>query len=92
MPNFDLSNKIAIVTGGGTGIGRGIALALAQAGADVVVASRKQANLDNAVEEIKALGRRSMAIVTDIRIPEQVSNMVKQTVDKFGRLDIMVNN
>ncbi len=92
MLQFDLRNKVAIVTGGGTGIGKAIALEFAKAGVDVVIGSRKQANLDKAVEEIRALGRQCLAIATDVRIPEQVDNMVKQTVDKFGKIDILVNN
>ncbi len=92
MSQFDLSDQVAIVTGGGTGIGRTIALEFAKAGADVVVASRKQVNLDKVAEEIKALGKHSLAIATDVRIPEQVDNLVKQTVDRFGRIDILVNN
>ena len=92
MSAFNLTDKVAIVTGGGTGIGKGIAIEYAKAGAHVVVASRKQENLDKAAAEIKALGRESLAIITDVRVPEQVDNLVKQTVDKFGKLDIMVNN
>ncbi len=92
MSQFDLISKVAIVTGGGTGIGRTIALEFAKAGANVVVASRKQENLDRVAGEIKALGRESLVIATDIRVPEQVDNMVKQTEDKFGRIDILVNN
>ena len=92
MSQFDLTDKVAIVTGGATGIGRGIALEFAKAGADVVVASRKLPNLEKVVAEIEALGRRSLAVTTDVRIPEQVDNMVKQTVAKFGRIDILVNN
>ncbi len=92
MSQFELNDKIAIVTGGGTGIGKAIALEFAKVGANVVVASRKQENLDKVAAEIKALGRESLAIATDIRVPEQVGNMVKQTVDKFGRIDILVNN
>ncbi len=92
MLQIDLSNKVAIITGGATGIGKATALEFAQAGADVVIASRKQANLDKTAEEIRALGRQCLAIATDVRIPEQVDNMVKQTVDKFGKLDILVNN
>ena len=92
MSQFELKDKIAIVTGGGTGIGKAIALEFAKVGANVVVASRKQENLDKVAAEIKSLGRESLAIATDIRVPEQVDSMVKQTVDKFGRIDILVNN
>jgi len=87
-----LDGKIALITGGSSGIGKSIALTYAEAGANVVVASRKQENLDKVAEEIRALGRESLAISTDVKIPDQVDNMVKQTVDHFGRLDIMVNN
>ena len=92
MSKFDLQDKIAIVTGGAGGIGSAIALAYAEAGAHVVVASRKQANLDKVAAKITSLGRESLAIATDVTVPEQVDNVVKQTVDKFGRVDIMVNN
>ncbi len=83
---------MALITGGSSGIGKSIALAYAEAGANVVIASRKQENLDKVAAEIKALGRESLAIATDVKIPEQVDNMVKQTVYNFGRLDIMINN
>ena len=92
MSKFELKDKIAIVTGGGRGIGKGIALEYARAGANVVVASRNQENIEEVAAEIKALGRESLTIATDIRAPEQVENMVKQTVDRFGRIDILVNN
>ncbi len=87
-----LSRKVAIVTGGGTGIGQSIALEFAKEGADVVVCSRNMASLEKAVEEIKALGRRSLAIAVDVSVKKQVQNMVKRTVDEFGRIDILVNN
>ena len=92
MSLFGLQDKIAIVTGGAGGIGTCIALEYARAGANVVVASRNQGNLDRVAAEIKALGRESLAVPTDVCIPEQVDNMVKQTVDRFGRIDILVNN
>ena len=92
MSLFELIDKIAIVTGGGTGIGKGIALELARAGADVVVASRKRENLEKIAAEIGDLGREALVVPTDICIPEQVENMVKQTLDRFGRIDILVNN
>ncbi|MFX0206164.1 MAG: SDR family NAD(P)-dependent oxidoreductase [Candidatus Hodarchaeota archaeon] len=87
-----LDGKVALITGGSSGIGKCIALTYAEAGANVVIASRKQENLDKVAAEIKALGKESLAIATDVKIPEQVDNMVKQTVDNFGRLDIMINN
>ena len=92
MSKFGLQDKIAIVTGGAGGIGTCIALEYAKAGANVVVVGRNQENLDKVAAEIKALGRESLAVATDICVPEQVDNMVKQTVDKFGRIDILVNN
>ena len=92
MSGLELRDKIAIVTGGAGGIGTCIALEYAKAGANVVVASRNQKNLDKVTAEIKALGRESLAVATDVCIPEQVNNMVKQTVDRFGRIDILVNN
>ena len=61
-----LDQKVAIVTGGGTGIGRNIALEFAKAGADVVVSSRNLVNLERVANEIKALGRRSLAVATDV--------------------------
>jgi len=87
-----LDNRIAVITGGGTNIGKGIALEFAKEGADVVVSSRSMANLGKVAEEIKSLGRRSLAIATDVRVKEQVQNMIKRTLDEFGRIDILVNN
>jgi len=92
MSGAELKDKIAIVTGGGNGIGRGIALAFARAGAHVVVASRNQQNLDAVAAEIESLGRESLAIRTDVCDQDMMAGLVGGTVEKFGRLDIMVNN
>jgi gluconate 5-dehydrogenase len=92
MSKLELKDKVALITGGAGGIGKCIAKAYAEAGAKVVVAGRTQKNLDRVASEIRALGREALAVATDVTVPEQVDNMVKQTVDKFGRLDIMVNN
>jgi NAD(P)-dependent dehydrogenase (short-subunit alcohol dehydrogenase family) len=89
---FALTDKVAIITGGGTGIGRAIAIEFARAGADVVVASRKIENLEKVAGEVRALGRRALAVATDVRKPEDVDNMVKRTMEEFGRIDILVNN
>jgi len=88
----DLKDRVAVVTGGGTGIGRAISLLFAKAGANVVVASRNQENLDKVAAEIKALGRDSLAISTNTRDETQVGRMIEKTADAFGRIDIMVNN
>ncbi len=87
-----LENKIALVTGGGTGIGKAIALEFAREGADVAVSSRNIDNLNEACREIEATGRRSLAVATDVCIKEQVINMVQKVIDTFGRIDILVNN
>jgi len=89
---FDLKDKVAIVTGGGTGIGRSIAIEFARVGADVVVASRNLENLEKVAAEIKSLGRRALAIATDVRKPEDVDAMVERTLEEFSRVDILVNN
>jgi len=87
-----LDEKVAIVTGGSSGIGQSIALTFSKAGADVVVCGRSVANLQKVAEEIKASGRHSLVVATDVSVKEQVRNVVKQTVDKFGKIDILVNN
>ncbi len=92
IPSLSLEGQVAIVTGGGTGIGRGIALEFAKAGADVVVTSRKLANLEKVAEEVIALGRRSLAVRTDISRKTDVANLVQRVMDEFGAIDILVNN
>jgi len=87
-----LDKKVAIITGGGTGIGRTISLTFANEGAKVVVGSRNIANLAEVVKEIKLLRRQSLAIATDVGVKQQVENMVDQTMHEFGRIDILVNN
>jgi dehydrogenase/reductase SDR family member 4 len=91
-PSFDLSDKVAIVTGGSRGIGRAIALGLANYGADVVVASRKQEDLDIVADEIRATGRKAAAIATHMRNREDIDQLVQRTLDEFGKIDILVNN
>jgi len=87
-----LKDKIAIVTGGGTGIGKAIALEFAHAGADVVICSRNIQILEKVRDDIVDLGRRSLAITMDVRVKPQVDTMVQEVIDEFGRIDILVNN
>ena len=91
-PNISLKGKIAIVTGGGRGIGSAIALGFAQAGANVVVASRTPADLERVKSQIENLGRHALAVQTNIAVKAEVDNMVAKTLEKFGTIDILVNN
>ena len=83
---FSLEGKVAVVTGGSRGLGRAMALGLADAGADVVVASRTQADLDKVAEEIRAKGRKSLAIAMDSSSLESISNMAEKTIGEFGKI------
>lgn len=92
LPRGTLEGKVAIITGGATGLGKAMAKEFARLGADIVIASRKKENLDKAAHEIAALGTRVLAVPTDVRIPEQVEHMVHTTVKELGKVDILVNN
>lgn len=88
---FRLDGRVAVVTGGGTGIGRAIALGLADAGADVVVAGRRSAPLDAVVEEITARGRRGLAVPTDVTSEAEVQRLAEAAA-ALGPLFVWVNN
>ncbi|HEV7366520.1 MAG TPA: SDR family oxidoreductase [Gemmatimonadales bacterium] len=87
-----LRGRVALVTGGGTGIGLGIASSLAAAGADVAIASRKPEHLGPAAEQLRAAGVKVSAVEANVREPESVARMVDQVARAHGRLDILVNN
>jgi NAD(P)-dependent dehydrogenase (short-subunit alcohol dehydrogenase family) len=90
---FDLTGKVAIVTGGSKGIGRGCALALAQAGADVVVNGHSDVDAgERTADEVRALGRRALFVAADVTDPHDVQSLVDRTVDELGGLHIAVNN
>ena len=87
-----LKDKVAIVTGGGTGIGKAISLALANEGATVVLVARNLSRLEEAAKDIKSKGGKAKAIQADISDHEQVKRMIAQTVKDLGQIDILVNN
>jgi 3-oxoacyl-[acyl-carrier protein] reductase len=89
---FSLKDKVALITGASQGIGRDTALALAQAGAKVAVAARNEEKLASLVSEIESAGGAALAVKMDVADGEQVKAGFKQVLDKFGRLDILVNN
>lgn len=89
---FDLSGKIALVTGASRGLGQHFAVELARAGADVAITSRTLASLDNTAEQITALGRQVFPTVLDVREESSIQSAVTAVQSRFGRIDILVNN
>jgi 7-alpha-hydroxysteroid dehydrogenase len=89
---FKLDGKVAVVSGAGKGIGADIAIALAEAGADVVVAARTEADIAETVRQIEDRGRRGLAVVCDVTSEDQLKGLVDTTRSTFGRIDILVNN
>jgi 2-deoxy-D-gluconate 3-dehydrogenase len=87
---FDLSGRVAVVTGANTGIGQGIAVALAAAGADVACVGRSPC--DDTVAKVEALGRRALFIAADLSTIEPVDRIVDEALEKLGAIDILVNN
>jgi gluconate 5-dehydrogenase len=89
---FDLTGQTAIVTGGGSGLGRVMALALAEAGANVVVCSRRLEVCEEVVKEIEALGKQALALAVDVTNPESVVQGLEKAVSHFGKIEILVNS
>jgi 7-alpha-hydroxysteroid dehydrogenase len=92
LDKFRLDDQVAVVTGGGRGLGAAIALAFAEVGADVVIASRTQSELEAVAEKVRAAGRRAHIVTGDLAQPEVTAELAAQAVEAFGRLDIVVNN
>ncbi|MFN8980939.1 MAG: SDR family NAD(P)-dependent oxidoreductase, partial [Alphaproteobacteria bacterium] len=89
---FDLTGRVALVTGGNGGIGLGMATGLAKAGATVMIAGRNAAKNDAAVAGLRALGAKAESIAVDVTDPASIKAMVEETAKRCGRLDILVNN
>lgn len=92
MSRFDLSERVAVVTGGSKGLGSGMAYALAEQGADIVIVSRNQAEGELVAAKIRGMGRKSMALSVDVQDISSINKMVENVTKEFGRIDILINN
>ena len=95
----DLKGRVAVVTGASRGIGKALALRLAREGADVVIAAKSETSSEklpgsiyDAADEVRALGRKALAVPTDVRNEDAVRVMIEKTIAEFGRIDILINN
>jgi len=92
IPSLDASGKVVVVTGGSKGLGRAMALGFAEAGADVVVASRKLAPCETVAGEVRRMGRRALAVSCHVGDWDQCAALIDASVAEFGRIDVLVNN
>ena len=92
LDRFSLAGKVALVTGASSGLGAGFAVALAQAGADVVLAARRAVRLDAVGREVEKAGRAALAVETDVTDPDACQAAVRAAVERFGHLDVLINN
>lgn len=92
LDRFRLDDQVAVVTGAGRGLGAAMALAFAEAGADVLIASRTESELQAVAEQIESAGRRAHIVVGDLAHPETTAELAGKAVEAFGKLDIVVNN
>ena len=89
---FDLSGKVALITGGATGLGKAFGEALAEYGADIAIADIDEATAGNTAAQIEKMGRRSLVVKADVTRPDEVQHMVEETAARLGTIDILINN
>ncbi|KXF54777.1 short-chain dehydrogenase [Rhodococcus sp. SC4] len=92
LDKFSLTDRVVVVTGASSGLGVAFAQAAAEAGADVVLAARRTDRLEKTAELVRAAGRQALCVATDIVDPAQAQNMIDAAMEKFGRVDVLVNN
>ena len=92
LEKFNLEGKKVVITGGGTGLGLAMVRALARAGADLCIAGRRPGPIEDAVKEVEELGREALAVPTDVIDSEQVGRLISTALDRFGRIDVLINN
>ncbi|MCH8205729.1 MAG: SDR family oxidoreductase [Chloroflexi bacterium] len=92
LESLSLDGKTIVITGGGTGLGREMALAMGKAGADLVIASRRTGPIEEVAGLVRGMGRRSLAISTDVTDSAQVERLFRATLDEFGKVDVLLNN
>lgn len=92
LDRFSLAGQVVVVTGGGRGIGEGIALGMADAGADIVLAARRTHEIEAVAEKVRALGRKALAVTTDMMESEQIQALAERTVQDMGSLSCWVSN
>ncbi|MDH6287379.1 SDR family NAD(P)-dependent oxidoreductase [Rhodococcus sp. NM-2] len=92
LDKFSLTDRVVVVTGASSGLGVAFAQAAAEAGADVVLAARRTDRLEKTAELVRAAGREALCVATDIADPAQAQNMIDAAMEKFGRVDVLVNN
>jgi len=89
---MNLKDKVALITGGGRGIGKAIALAYAREGAKLAICARTASEIEETAKETKALGTECLAVVCDVSLEEPVGKLVEQIKNRFGRIDVLINN
>lgn len=89
---FNLTGRVAVVTGASAGLGRQFALALARQGANVAILARRQHKLEEVAEEIRATGAKCLVVPCDVTQPDQIKNSVTAVLEEYGKIDILVNN